>query len=283
MIYVLIPVFNRIELTKRCIESIKNQSLYKEIQIIIVDDGSSDGTSDWIKIHCPEIVILNGTGSLFWCGAIHYGIEFILKIASYNDYVVLVNNDTELEQHTIEKLKKFSDQNKRNMLVSALTCDDKKPHKIIQSGSIVKSWYFNVTEKIFLKNNIKELGSLEAKQVDFLTGRCLMHPIEVFWIAGNYNAQKFRHYGADDEFSMRVKKYGFKTFVLPSAISYLHVGANHKLSLIKTLFSIRSSSNIINKFNLSLAIAPAPAKLSFFIFGVIKSFGVYWKNVFFKG
>ena len=78
MIHVVIPVFNRLELTKPCIESIKKNEKFCALSIVLIDDGSSDGTSEWIKKNYPEITILHGTGSLFWDGAVHYGIEYIL-------------------------------------------------------------------------------------------------------------------------------------------------------------------------------------------------------------
>jgi len=85
MIYVLIPVFNRLKLTKSCIESIKKHEKDIDLSIILVDDGSTDGTSEWVQTYYPEITILQGTGSLFWGGAIHYGVEYILKICNPNE------------------------------------------------------------------------------------------------------------------------------------------------------------------------------------------------------
>ena len=49
MIHVVIPVFNRLELTKKCIASIKKQKNCEKIKIIVVDDGSTDGTSKFLK------------------------------------------------------------------------------------------------------------------------------------------------------------------------------------------------------------------------------------------
>ena len=49
MIHVIIPVYNRLKLTITCIKSIKKQDIYKELNIIVVDDNSSDGTSLYLK------------------------------------------------------------------------------------------------------------------------------------------------------------------------------------------------------------------------------------------
>ena len=109
---------------------------------------------------------------------------------------------------------------KEKYLFSALTVSNKDKRKIIKTGSIVKSWMLNITKHVFvglkLKNVIKK-----PVEVDFVTARCLLHPAEIFKIAGNYNSKLFPHYGGDDEFSMRIKKYGYSTLVVPNIIVYL--------------------------------------------------------------
>jgi GT2 family glycosyltransferase len=279
MIYVLIPVFNRLKLTKSCIESIKKHEKDIDLSIILVDDGSTDGTSEWVQTYYPEITILQGTGSLFWGGAIHYGVEYILKICNPNDYVLLVNNDVILTENTIRELVNFSEEKNRQVVVGSLALDPSNKEKVIKSGTVVKSWFFNRTSHIFMGQKIENVYGEESKEVDFLTGRCLLHPVEVFLIAGNYDSYSFRHYGGDDEFSMRVKKFGIKTYICTSAIVYMQKTSSKNLGFFATFFSIQSSSNIINKLKLSLRVAPPLAVVSFFLIGVIKSLLMAIKNV----
>ena len=279
MIYILIPVFNRLNLTKSCIESIKGNEKDLGLKIILVDDGSSDGTSEWVQTYYPEITILQGTGSLFWGGAIHYGVEYILKICNPNDYVLFVNNDVLLAENTIRELVNFSEEKNRQVVVGSLALDPINKEKVIKSGTIVKSWYLNWTRHVFIGQTIDSLYGEESKEVDFLTGRCLLHPVEVFLKAGNYDSSSFRHYGGDDEFSMRVKKFGIKAYICTSAIVYMQKTSSKNLGFFATFFSIQSSSNIINKLKLSLRVAPPLAVVSFFLIGVIKSLLMAIKNV----
>jgi len=270
MIYALIPVFNRLELTKRCIASIKAQSKKERIEIIVVDDGSTDGTSQWLS-SSREITVLQGSGSLFWCGAVHYGIEYCLRISKKGDYLLLLNNDVELASNTVELLEEFLSNRKKTAIASAVTVDIRDRDTIIKTGSIVKNWYLNKTYHVYTGTKQSNIDKNLPVCVDFLTARCLLHPIEVFWQAGNYDSRTFKHYGGDDEFSIRVKKFGIETFLIPSATVYMKQELFSKLSFLEVLFSIRSSSNIINKFKLSLVIAPNTAKFSFFLCGILKS------------
>ena len=59
MIYIVIPVFNRWKYTQACIESLNKQT-YKDFKIVIVDDGSSDGTSENIYDLYPNVHVIKG-------------------------------------------------------------------------------------------------------------------------------------------------------------------------------------------------------------------------------
>ena len=93
----------------------------------------------------------------------------------------------------------------------------------------------------------------------------MLHPVEIFKDIGNYNSSLFPHYGGDDEFSARAKLFGYKLFVLPTAIVYLEQeGESHKKqNILQALFGMKSNINIINKWRLTRAIVPLHAKASY--------------------
>ena len=283
MIHVIIPVYNRIDHTVKCINSLEKQAVKDKLNIIVVDDCSTDNTKNILIKQFPDVKILTGTGLLFWGGAVSYAIDHVLQNSKSNDWVLLVNNDVELSNNTISKLIEFSESNNRKVITGALTVDLNDKKTIIKSGTIVESWFFNKTRHIFNGLNINQLKNKEPIKVDFLTARCLLHPIEVFKIAGNYDSKNFLHYGGDDEFSMRVKKFDYSTFIHPKSLVYLNLNKqknkiklNYKRFLF-VFFNIKSSSNILNKFRLSIKIVPFYAKLNFFLIGILKSLYIFFK------
>ena len=109
MIHIIIPVHNRLAATLRCIKSIQKQKIKKKLNIIIVDDGSSDGTSAYIAKNFSNIKILKGSGFMFWGGAVNFGIESVLKKKKPGDWVLLINNNVELKTETISSLISISE------------------------------------------------------------------------------------------------------------------------------------------------------------------------------
>ncbi len=73
----MIPVHNRKKLTRECLASLQNQDT-KHFTVIVVDDGSTDGTSEMIRAEFPDTILLQGDGGLWWVGSINKGIRYAL-------------------------------------------------------------------------------------------------------------------------------------------------------------------------------------------------------------
>jgi GT2 family glycosyltransferase len=280
MIYIIIPVYNRIKKTINCLNSILDQNR-KDIQIIIVNDKSTDNTEYVIKENYPKVTLLYGTGSLFWTGAIELGVNYVLKICSNKDWILIANNDVEFRNDCIDKLIKFSENKNRKVIASALSVDIKDKNTIIKSGTIVRSWFLNWNHQILDKLKISNLNSKKEIEANLLTGRCLLHPVEVFARIGNYNSKMLPHYGGDDEFTARAKSAGYKLFVLPSSVVFLDQDNSYKKkeSFVREMFiSIKSGTNLIYRWRLARMIAPLYALPSFFFISILKSIIQYLRN-----
>jgi len=279
MVYIVIPVHNRINKTIKCLDSIYSQN-YKDFSIIVIDDGSIDKTSQILSKKYPSLKVLQGSGSLFWTGAVNLGIKYVLNISKEGDWILLVNNDVIMEQDVIYELTTFALEQNRHVIINALSVDLSDRETIIKSGTTVKSWFLNITQHILQGSRRSELASTGAVKADLLTGRCLLHPVEVFHAIGNYDCKKFPHYGGDDEFTARAKKHGYELYVIPSAIVYLDNNKTwaNNLNIIDRLFGIRSGINLLNRWKITNAIVPLISRPSYFLIAVIKSFYVLIKG-----
>ena len=77
---IITPVHNRRDITLQCLKSLARiNSNALDIHIIIVDDGSTDGTSEAISANYPQVEIIKGDGNLWFTAGTNRGIEAALK------------------------------------------------------------------------------------------------------------------------------------------------------------------------------------------------------------
>ena len=141
MIFICISVYNRVELTIKCIESIYRQK-FNDFKIIICDDGSSDGTCDIIRERYSEVIVLKGNGNLWWAGGTNQCIQKALQMSnSDNDYIFTLNNDTELTDGLLEKIYNLSKKYK-NYIIGYVNCLYNEPESIEPSAFNKKKYSF---------------------------------------------------------------------------------------------------------------------------------------------
>jgi GT2 family glycosyltransferase len=278
-IYIIIPVHNRINYTIKCINSIYDQKI-KNIQIIIIDDGSEDDTSEIINNMWNDILIVKGNGSLWWTGAVAIGVEYVLKIANKNDYLMTINNDIILEHNVLIEMYKEVEMNNK-FIISALSIDINNKKSIIDSGSIMKSWILNYTVHPLKNKLLTELGNTKLIDVDILNGRCVIYPIKIFNELGNFNYVLFPHYGGDNEFTFRAKRNGWSLKINPKAVIYVDqeaTGVNtiskhlNMRNLFLSLWSIKSSNHLGYRTKYALKVPPWYAIPTFLLITYFKIF-----------
>ena len=96
---VIIPNYNGMKFIENCMKALK-QETSTSYHICVVDNGSTDGSREWIEKNCPyaEVICLGeNTG---FCGAVNAGIK-----AAKTPYVILLNNDTEVEYGFVKALE----------------------------------------------------------------------------------------------------------------------------------------------------------------------------------
>src|SRR5262245_33550338 len=87
---VVVPVHNGVELTHRCLSALDAQQP-AGFDAVLVDDGSTDGTAEFVRARHPRVAVLERDGTLWWSGAVNAGCRH--AIAHGAEVVVLFNND----------------------------------------------------------------------------------------------------------------------------------------------------------------------------------------------
>lgn len=248
MLYIIVPVHNRVKETLLFMDSIAQQS-YKNYKVIIVDDGSTDGTADIISGKYDKTIIIKGNGQLFWGGGINLGLDYVKKNATDDDFIVLANNDVKVLNDTINNLLAHM-ENKLGVYHS-LVLD--LEGKVISSGAKLINWIFFSTYHPLRNKYYDKIKNFKNIEIDLMTARFVIFSFKVLRIYSKIDTENFPHYVGDNDFSMSLKKMGVKTYIVPSSRCILDestTGENpQKLKsiteIIRSFRSVRSTNNII--------------------------------------
>jgi GT2 family glycosyltransferase len=238
-----------------CLSCLTEQT-YKNITVTIVDDGSTDGTFEKVKVRFPEVNILRGDGNLWWTGAMHMGVEHIMRYAKESDFILSLNNDVVFGTDFIYSLVKISEQHDR-AIVGSMEKDYSNREEILYTGE----WLNWDGYKFDVQRSLPDDPFVEVnKHVNVLPGRGLLIPIEVFNKIGNFNKYKCPHYIADYEFTMRAFNSGISLFLSYKSVIYSKreltgISLQHNMRLLSLkeahihFFSKKSMSNIRDHIN----------------------------------
>ena len=204
MLHIIIPVFNRKEFTRKCLDSLQNQSI-TDFKIVVVDDGSTDGTHEMIEKEYPEVVCLTGNGNLWWTASVNRGIE--LALSNNADYILTLNNDTIAPVDFVENMMKWA-KLRPETLIGAFAIESSTNKPVYGGGNF--NW---LTASISsLLDELPESEWHGLQKVDHFPGRGLLIPRSVFEKIGLFNERGLPHYFADYDFTHQAFKNGFKIY-----------------------------------------------------------------------
>jgi GT2 family glycosyltransferase len=266
-IYIVIPVFNRLQFTAACLQSLCEQE-YEHYVIVLVDHGSTDGTAEYVQQHFPSVVLLKGDESMWWTAATNLGLRYALDHNA--DYILTLNNDLVVKKDYLLELMKVM-QNRQDLIIGSASVDIANPEKVAYAGTRWNPWLAKYRHAVSLDlpySNLIAQNDLIA--TDLLPGRGTLVPAAAFRTAGLYDENNFPHYAADEDFSLRARKQGCRLAVCPRAVVMSHVAATgigkEKLSwsyLVRSFSSIKSPKNLKIRWRWAIRHARTPAPFYF--------------------
>ena len=277
LIYIVIPVHNRKEFTRNCLHSLQRQTV-TATQIIVVDDGSTDGTNEMLVKEFPGVIVLSGNGDLFWTASINLGITHALAAGA--DYILTLNNDTVATENFLEQMLRAA-RSSPNSLLGALDVD-MKTRKPYYGGEWV-DWVWG--DSRYLLDELKAEEQMGLHEVHLFPARGLLIPRIVFETVGLFEEKKLPHYLADYDFTQMARRNGFKVYCNYDAKLYTYPdeGEDHKLRKEKSirkyflhLFSIKGGGNLKNFTIYAFRNCPRKYLPASLLTGYLRRFAGYW-------
>lgn len=209
-ILTIIVTYNAMQWLKRCLNSLYSSTIIPDI--FVIDNGSIDGTQDFIRQHYSKITFLESKENVGFGRANNIGLMYAIK-HEYK-YVYLLNQDAWVDNNVFEKLIKLKEQHSEYGILS--------PLQLTGDGTqLDKNFLFNVKEKR-CSGLLKDLKTHQEK--DVYTTKFVM---AAHWFLATEDLKKvglfspaFKHYGEDGNLVARYKYWGYKIGVCPKARAY---------------------------------------------------------------
>lgn len=131
LVSVIIVNWNGKQLLKECLESLRIQS-FKDFEIIVVDNGSSDGSGEFIKVFWPEVRLVELTSNRGFAGGNNAGISI-----AKGKYLALLNNDTKVDKDWLKNLIEIAEKTPHAGMFASKILSYYKPDIIDNVGLII--------------------------------------------------------------------------------------------------------------------------------------------------
>lgn len=226
-LFVIIINFNNGKDIFACLESVIKA--YPRINIIVVDNGSNDGSVEEIK-KLKNIKIIKNKRNMGFAKGVNKGIKFVLKQGA--ESVLLLNPDTKVNKGFLESLL----TNKAD-IVGPIIKFKRKGQWIYDFGGKIDFWIGRTFHNEYPTSSIKNL-----KSPDYLSGCCLLIRRKVFEKIGLLNERYFLFF-EDADFCLRAKKAGFKIALEPKSI-ILHKLSEGKEKPLRSMYHLLRSNFI---------------------------------------
>lgn len=273
-LHVVILNYNRSDLLRACLRSLGEAEARYARRVWVVDNASTDDSVDLVQGEFPEVDLVVSPRN----GGFAHGNNLVLKqlvedttLLQPDDYVILLNNDTEVEPQALDRLVAFMEQ---NATVGAVG-----PRVLLPDGNLdlacrrsfptpaVAFYRLSGLAKLFPQSprfgryNLLYLPEDQQADVDALVGAALLVRGNVLREVGLLD-EAFFMYGEDLDWCYRIKSYGWRIVYYPQAIVRHHKRA---ASTRRALPSIRAFYDAMRIFHRKHYAAETPSLLNWLI------------------
>ena len=209
---IVILNWNGYEVTRECLASLSRID-YANYEIVLVDNGSADGSPERLGTEFPEITVICNKENLGFTGGNNAGIRRALEENA--DYVLLLNNDTVVAANFLSELIRAGESDKRIGLLNP---------KILYFEPSNRIWYaggsFNIWKGIASHRGNREVdrGLYDSQQeVTFITGCAFLIKTELIRKIGPLDDSLF-YTCEDTDWTIRSLKAGYRALYVPSSL-----------------------------------------------------------------
>lgn len=208
---IVILNWNSFEVTLACLLSLRKID-YPNFEMVVVDNGSVDGSPAKLLENVPEIRLIRNPANLGFAGGCNVGMRDALRRGT--DYILLLNNDTIVAPDFLSQLVRVAEPDEKIGAVSPKVLFFDHPDRLNYAGGDHTLW--RLFPKVSGLRQLDEGRYDKLREVSFLTGCAFLIKAGVVRKIGVMEEIYF-HFYEDIEWSLRTVQAGFKALYVPAA------------------------------------------------------------------
>jgi GT2 family glycosyltransferase len=213
---VIIPVFNKVEFTFQCLRSLLREVDFKETEVIVVDNASTDRTRELLSHFRGHVRVIENDENRGFVDACNQGAE-----AARGRQLVFLNNDTVVLPGWLEALVETIERDERAGAAGSLFLYP--DGRIQEAGAIV--WSNGEAFHYGWGKSPEDRRFTFAREVDYCSGASLLIRRELFEQLGGFDRRYAPAYYEDTDLCMGVRSLGYKVVYQPASRLYHFEGA----------------------------------------------------------
>lgn len=200
----IIPVHNRKATTLRCLRHLDAEGDLSRFLVVVVDDGSTDGTGEAIQAEYPQVVCLRGDGHLWWTGAIAVGMRYAYEQGA--QHLIWLNDDTLPLTGALTQLLAYC-QTHPGAIAGGQCYHSPELASFTYGGR--RRWRFRI-DPVYAEGDA-------TLPCDALDGNLVCLPRSVIDQIGYPPGEQVPHYGGDNLYTWLARKAGWQVVLLGTA------------------------------------------------------------------
>jgi len=241
--WALILAKDQLRLTRECLTSVLALDPAPD-RVLLVDNGSTDGTATAVRAEFPGVEVLRLEKNLYFAGGVNEGIRRTLEAGAGS--ILLLNNDVVLERGTLGALRRALEENPRRAAVSPKIYYYEAPDVIWFAGGVVgRGWGLIRHRGVNVKDEKLRDG---AREVDYVSGAAALLSRGALESIGLLDPD-YVMYVEDVDWSARARERGWVLWYEPSAKAWHHVSATSGggLTPLKAYYRLRSGALFLKR------------------------------------